>query len=52
MELIATEGATMKKKLSIPSNGEGENGEHIEFSHTTGGVQTGTISLETFGNIY
>lgn len=38
MELIPTEGATMKKKPLRPSNGEGENGEHTEFSHTTGGV--------------
>lgn len=37
MELTPTEGATVKK-LPIPSTGEGENGEHLEFSYTTGGL--------------
>lgn len=34
MGLTPTEGAT-KKNISIPSNGESEDGE--QFSHTTGG---------------
>lgn len=37
MELIPTEGLQCKK-LSMPRNGEGENGEHVEFSYMTGGV--------------
>lgn len=48
MELTPTEGATVKTFL-IPSTGEGENGDHLGFSHTTEGVQTGTATLENFG---
>lgn len=38
MELTPTEGATVKT-FPIPSTGEGENGEHLEFSHTTEGYK-------------
>lgn len=38
MELTPTEGTTVKTS-PIPSTGEGENGEHLEFSHTTEGYK-------------